>query len=176
MEVLNKRERLLSFLLFLLLFIITIFIINGAIYFDYYLPWKENAELKDRNELLEQELKFQKDFTVQLEQVKVYIDSINTSNQDFRYYQQNAYTVIAEMEQSISQEKQFLQESMYNNIIFITKQLVDAKGALYDLEQSKERIEQLQQKLDAYREQFDKAIRDLDEARKLNKDTYGEGG
>jgi cytosine/uracil/thiamine/allantoin permease len=46
MEVLNKKERAKSFLAFLGVFAITIVVIIGAIFFDYYLPWKENSELK----------------------------------------------------------------------------------------------------------------------------------
>ena len=48
MEVLNRKERLRAFLLFLLLLIITLFIVNGAVYFDYYLPWKEKCGIDSK--------------------------------------------------------------------------------------------------------------------------------
>ena len=75
MEVLNKKERAVSFLVFLCVFGITLFVIIGAIFFDYYLPWKENSELKKENEVMSREFLFQEDFAKNMEDLKSSIDS-----------------------------------------------------------------------------------------------------
>ncbi len=56
MEPLNKEERTKAFLMFILIFIVTVGIAVGAVFFNIEVPRKENSRLKERNAALQASL------------------------------------------------------------------------------------------------------------------------
>ena len=101
MEVLNKKDRWIAFLLFISLFTLTVIIIVTSIFFNYQLPWRENYELRKENTAIINEFRYQEKFENQMEILKKYIDSIDMPNHDMYYYQQKAIDMVIKMEQNI---------------------------------------------------------------------------
>lgn len=170
MEVLNKQERMKSFLMFLLIFGITIFVIVFAIFFDYYLPWRENAELKSQNEMMKQEYMFQDEFSEDMEELKTYVDSLNAPGQDFYYNQQKAINTIIKMQQTIPAKDSIARSLMYNNILLTNRKLIDAKKTIKMLGNSKEEIDQLLEQLESYKKELEIVKRELEVCRLINKE------
>lgn len=56
MEPLNKEERTKAFLLFIVIFIVTVGIVISAVFFSIEVPRKENSSLKERNKVLQASL------------------------------------------------------------------------------------------------------------------------
>lgn len=169
MEVLNRRERLISFLIFLLLFSITVIIINIAVYFDYHLPWRENAELRKENQIMRKEFDFQKNFSRQLKEVRTYTDSLNASGQDFYYNQQKALSIIINMQQSLPAKDTLVRDDMYDNIIIMSKQLIDTKKIISTLLESKKEIDKLTQQIEVYKQELEKVRGDLEVCRQVSR-------
>ncbi|MFV0304422.1 MAG: type VI secretion system TssO [Moheibacter sp.] len=169
MDVLNKEERTISFLVFLGVFAITVFIIIGAIYFDYYLPWKENSELKKENELMSREFVFQEEFAGKMEELKTSIDSLNAPGQDFYYNQQRAISTIISMQQSIPTQDSLVRDNMYDNIIITNRELIDAKKTIQMMGGSKDELDKLLQQIETYKSELEIVKRDLEVCRQISK-------
>lgn len=169
MEVLNKKERAKSFLAFLGVFAITIVVIIGAIFFDYYLPWKENSELKKENDMMTREFLFQEEFAKNMEDLKSSIDSLNAPGQDFYYNQQKAISTIITMQQSIPTKDSLMRDNMYDNIILTNRQLIDAKKSIQMMGESKEEMDKLLQQIETYKSELEIVKRDLEVCRQINK-------
>ncbi len=169
MEILNKKERFVSFLLFISLFFITIFIIVVAIFFNYHLPWRENAELKKENESMINEFRYQGRLEHQMETLKKYIDSIDMQGQDTYYYQQKAINMVIEMEQGIPPKDSIRRGMLYKNFLLTSRSLIDAKKTIKTYGKSKAEIDTLLAKVEAYRRQVEIMKRDLEICRMLNK-------
>lgn len=169
MEVQNKKERRLSFLLFIALFLITIIIIVIAIFFNYHLPWKENAELKKENESMVNEFRYQGKFENQMETLKKYIDSIDMPNQDVYYYQQKAINMVISMEQGIPPQDSIRRGLLYKNFLLTSRSLIDSKKTIKTYGKSKAEIDTLLAQVVAYKKQIEIMKRDLEICRMLNK-------
>lgn len=169
MDVLNKRERTVSFLVFLGVFAITVVIIVGAIYFDYYLPWKENSELRKENELMSREFVFQEEFAGKMEELKTSIDSLNAPGQDFYYNQQRAISTIINMQQSIPTQDSLARDNMYDNIIITNRELIDAKKTIQMMGGSKDELDKLLEQIETYKSELEIVKRDLEVCRQISK-------
>jgi len=65
----NSKDRRASFLKFLALFVITITAVLFAVYFNFKVPNKENALLKDRVKSVENEMTFQDGFSKEMKSI-----------------------------------------------------------------------------------------------------------
>ncbi|MGM5632033.1 type VI secretion system TssO [Apibacter raozihei] len=169
MEVLNKKERLISFLLFISLFLITVVIIVVSVFFNFHLPWRENEELKKENASMINEFRFQSKFEEQMELLKKYIDSIDMPNQDTYYYQQKSVDMVIKMEQNIPSQDSVRRGLLYKNFLLTSRSLIDSKKTIKTYGKSKAEIDTLLAKVEAYRKQIEIMKRDLDICRMLNR-------
>jgi len=169
MEVLNKQERTKSFLVFLVIFFITVFIIIGAVYFDYFLPWKENKQLEMENAQMKKEFLFQEDFAKKMDELRTNIDSINAPGQDFFYNQQKAIASIISLDQLTKSKDSLQRKDMYDNIIITSKQLVDAKKSIEVMGGGKAEVDSLIKNMETYKAELAKVKRELEVCRQLNK-------
>lgn len=169
MEVLNKRERTVSFLVFLGVFITTVLIILFAVYFNYYLPWKENEELRKDNIVMRKEFNFQEKFASEMETLKSTIDSLNAPGQDFYYNQQKAISILLEMQRSIPGKDSLVRDNMYDNILVTNRQLIDAKKNIQMMGGSREELDKLLAQIEVYRKEIETIKRDLEVCRQINK-------
>ncbi len=162
MEVLNKKERTSSFLIFLLFFIITVGIIVGAVYFDFYIPKKELAHLREENYKMQAEFSFQEQFAKKLEEVKKYTDSLGVKGQDFYYNQQLANNTIIDMQKMIPVGDSLARNNMYDNMVLAYRQIVQDKKTINLLGGSKEEIDNLIQQIETYKKEYEIVKRDLE--------------
>jgi len=169
MEVLNKNERFRAFMLFIGLFVIAVAVIVIAIFFNFHLPWKENAELKKENAAMISEFKYQNRLEQQMETLKKYTDSIDIPNQDTYYYQQKAINMIIDMEQGIPPKDSVRRSMMYKNFLLTSRDLIDARKTIKTYGKSKEEIDTLLAQVETYRRQVEIMKRDLEICRMLNR-------
>ncbi|PQL90673.1 type VI secretion system TssO [Apibacter adventoris] len=169
MEVLNKKERVTSFLLFILLFLITTVIIVLAIFYNYQLPLKEIAELKKQNQSMINEFSYQGRFEHQMETLKKYIDSIDMPNQDVYYYQQKAINMVINMEQGIPPQDSIRRGLLYKNFLLTSRSLIDSKKTIKTYGKSKAEIDTLLAQIQTYKRQIEIMKRDLEICRMLNR-------
>ncbi len=170
MEILNKKERVNSFLLFIALFLITVVIIIVAVFFNFHLPWRENAELKKENQTMINEFRYQGRFEQQMETLKKYIDSIDISDEGGTYYyQQKAINMVIEMEHGIPPKDSVRRGMLYKNFLLTSRSLIDAKKTIKTYGKSKAEIDTLLAKVETYRRQVEIMKRDLEVCRMLNK-------
>jgi hypothetical protein len=167
MEVLNKKDRWIAFLIFISLFIISVVIINISIFFNYQLPWKENYELRKESAAIINEFRYQEKLENQMEQLKKYIDSIDMPNHDTYYYQQKAIDMVIKMEQNIPGKDSVRRGMLYKNFLLISRSLIDSKKTIKTYGKSKAEIDTLLAKVETYRRQVQIITRDLEVCRKL---------
>ncbi|TWP27723.1 hypothetical protein ETU08_06765 [Apibacter muscae] len=172
MEILNKKERFISFIIFISLFLITTLIIIWALFYNVYLPKRENAQLKKENKALITEFRYQARFENQMEDLKKFIDSIDLPKQDLNtsfYFQQKAINKIIEIEQGIPKEDSVRRGLLYKNFLLTSRSLIDAKKTIKTYGQSKSEIDTLLAQIVTYKKQIELMKRDLDICRMLNK-------
>ena len=82
MKPINQAERRKAFLNFLLFFIITIGVIVLLIFFSIQVPFKENANWRNKIAQVENERLFQQSFNNKMEEAMKLIDSMNVTQAD----------------------------------------------------------------------------------------------
>lgn len=168
MEVLNKKERTSSFLLFLLMFLITVGILFTAFFFSYKLPWKENAVLREENQKLQYEFLYQKKFINALETVDKQIDSLDTVREGYFFLEQSINVDLINLKGDIPKDS-LDDRSMYENLILTYKKLVDAKRDLKQVENARQDIKDLQEQVAEYEKEINKLNTALELSRRLNR-------
>jgi hypothetical protein len=168
MDILNKKERLSAFLLFLLMFIITTGVLFSAILFNYKLPLKENEVLKNENDKILAEFNFQKKFSDKVEHIGVLIDSLDKAPESFQFIEQSITFELVELKEKIPADSdQSLK--LYDNVIITIKDLVNAKKLLLQVNDSKKEIDLLNNQIKAYEEENKDLMRDLELTRQLSR-------
>ena len=167
MEVLNKKDRWIAFLLFISLFALTVIIIVTSIFFNYQLPWRENYELRKENTAIINEFRYQEKFENQMEILKKYIDSIDMPNHDMYYYQQKAIDMVIKMEQNIPGKDSIRRGLLYKNFLLTSRALIESKKTIKTYGKSKAEIDTLLAKVETYRRQIQIITRDLEVCRQL---------
>lgn len=75
--ILNSKDRNQAFIKFLALFLVTVFLVVLAVYFDYRLPTRENKVLQEEVNLQRQQDIDEQKFTAKMQEVLVLIDSVD---------------------------------------------------------------------------------------------------
>ncbi len=163
MEILNKKERTNSFLLFLLMFVITVGILFSAFFFSYKLPWKENMVLRTENQKIRYEFLYQKKFIKDLEKVDILIDSLENTREGYFFLEQSINADLIDIKSEIPKDS-LDDKSMYDNLILTYKKLMDAKRDLKQVENAKKEIDDLNEQLSA----SEKEIGQLEKALELS--------
>lgn len=167
MEILNNKERVSSFLLFLLMFVITIGIIFVAVFFSYKLPWKENEILRTENKKIQYEFLYQKKFIQELEKVDVLIDSLDNVNEGYFFLEQSINSELINIKSDIPKDS-IDDKSMYENLILTYKKLMDSKRDLKQVENAKDEIEDLNNQVRDYEKEITQLEKALDLSNRLN--------
>ncbi len=164
MEILNKKERVSSFLLFLLMFVVTVGIIFVAVFFSYKLPWKENEILRAENQRIQYEFRYQKKFMQELEKIDVLIDSLDNTREGYFFLEQSINADLIDIKSDIPKDS-LDDKSMYENLILTYKKFMDAKRDLKQVENAKTEIDDLNDQIRDY----EKEIRQLENALELSR-------
>ena len=168
MEVLNKKERTSSFLLFLLMFAITIGILFTAFFFSYKLPWKENEVLRAENQKIRYEFLYQKRFMTSLEDIDKKIDSLDNAREGYFFLEQSINADLIDLKSDIPKES-LGDRGMYENLILTYKKLVDAKRDLKQVESARLDIEDLKEQIAEYEKEISKLNTALSLSQRLNR-------
>ena len=168
MEVLNKKERSSSFLLFLLMFVICVGVLLVAIFFSYQLPWKENAVLRQENKSLQFEYAYQKRFIDALEKVDQQIDSLDGAKGDFIFLDKSISSDLIAIRSKIPKDS-LDDRKMYENMILTYKKLLDSKRSLKQVEAAKNYIEYINDKIKEYEKEVENLNRALTLSKRLNR-------
>ncbi|UGU17167.1 type VI secretion system transmembrane protein TssO [Sinomicrobium kalidii] len=170
MEILNKKERVSAFLLFLLMLVITVGILVFAVFFNYKLPWKENEALKHENDRIMNEFRYQENFSAKIDELTTSIDSLDRAEDGFQFLEQTINLELAKLREGIPADKEvFKQTLLYNNVILNLNDLVKTKRKLQLLRQSEEQIDELKGQVDEYEEIINELKRELELCKRLNR-------
>ena len=164
MEILNKKERVSSFLLFLLMFAVTVGIMFVAVFYSYKLPWKKNDILRAENKKIQYEFLFQKKFMQDLEKVDVLIDSLDNVTEGYFFLEQSINAELINIKSDIPKDS-LDDKAMYENLILTYKKLMDSKRDLKQVENAKNEIDELNEQVRDY----EKDIRQLENALELSR-------
>ena len=168
MEILNKKERTSSFLLFLLMFVITVGILFTAFFFSYKLPWKENAVLRAENQKIRYEFLYQKKFIKELEVVDKLIDSLDNTREGYFFLEQSINAELIDIKSEIPKDS-LDDKSMYENLILTYKKLMDAKRDLKQVENAKNEIDDLNEQISEYEKEINQLEKALELSQRLNR-------
>ncbi|MDO6819006.1 type VI secretion system TssO [Zobellia sp. 1_MG-2023] len=168
MEILNKKERTSSFLLFLLMFAITVGILFTAFFYSYKLPWKENAVLREDNKKMQYEFLYQKKFIKALEDVDKQIDSLDTVKEGWFFVEQSIIKNLIDLRSDIPKDS-LDDRSMYENLVLTYNKLVDAKRDLKQVESARHEINELEEQVADYEKEISRLNTALDLAKRMNR-------
>lgn len=168
MEILNKKERTSSFLLFLLMFAITVGILFTAFFYSYKLPWKENAVLRKENKKMQYEFLYQKKFINTLEDVDKQIDSLDTVKEGWFFVEQSIIKNLIDLRSDIPKDS-LDDRSMYENLVLTYNKLVDAKRDLKQVETARQEIKDLEEQVTDYEKEISRLNTALDLAKRMNR-------
>ncbi|MTI31845.1 type VI secretion system TssO [Xanthovirga aplysinae] len=168
MEVLNKKERIRAFLLFLLLFIITMAMVVLAIFFDFQLPLEQNKLLKAENQRISKEIDFQLKYKEHMFKTKHLLDSINLEGQNSSYLQQLVGAELIDM-QKITQNEPQVNGDMYDLIISLYLDILEDKKKLRELKNANNTITELKENLETYKTELESARKNLLVLENLNR-------
>lgn len=169
MEILNKKERLSAFLLFLLMFIITTGVLVAAIFFNFRLPLKENEVLKAENEKILTEFNFQQTFADKVEYISTLVDSLDKAPESFQFTEQTINVELVNLNEKIQAKVSKDNNKLYDNTIITIKELVNTKKQLLTVADSKKDIEALNSQIKAYEEDNKDLLRELELSRQLSR-------
>ena len=151
MDILNKKERLNAFLLFLLMFFITTGVLITAIYFNFKLPLKENEVLKTENDKMNAQFTFNKVFTEKMEGISKLVDSLDKAPLSFQFIEQSIGYELKELSESIPKDST-INPALYQNMIITTKEFVNTKKRLLLTKDSEKEIENLKRENESLKE------------------------
>ncbi|RAV29770.1 type VI secretion system TssO [Sinomicrobium soli] len=170
MEILNKRERISAFLLFLLMLVITVGVLIFAVFFNYQLPWKENEALKQENDRIMNEYYYQDTFSAKLDELTASIDSLDRAEDGFQFLEQTINLELAKLKEGVPVDKEaYKQTLMYDNVILNLKGFVNAKRKLQLLRTSEEEINDLKAQISDYEDIINDLKKQLELCKQLSK-------
>jgi hypothetical protein len=142
MDILNRKERMSAFLMFLLMFTITTGVLVFALFFNYKLPLKENEVLKIENEKINKQFLFHKVFSDKIDYIGALVDSLERSPERFQYLEQNINFELVELKGKIPADS-LGTSKLYQNVILNINDLVTSKKKVIQVDDSKGDIEKL---------------------------------
>ncbi|MFY0254484.1 type VI secretion system TssO [Chitinophaga sp. 30R24] len=166
MQVLNRQERNISFVWFLLFFIVTVFLFVVAVFFNYQVPAQENIVLRKALNIFKEERAFQAKFSQQLHQVKHHLDSINLPNQNANYMDQVIAASLADMRNAIPKEV-VTHYGLYDDIVQNCLLLQQTKQQLRELQHVQQNIAGLKEQVADLNSKLESKSRDLDNCRQM---------
>ncbi len=164
----NSKDRRASFLKFLALFVITITAILFAVYFNFKVPNKENAILKDQVKSVEKEMIFQDGFSKEMKSIRGMIDSLEIKGANLSYQNSLISGKLVDLQKTIPTKDSTYRYDMYTGIISVYAELLDGKIQLSELKDSKATIDEYKIALEKARSDFKQCERDLYIARGSN--------
>ena len=155
----NSKERRISFLKFLVLFVVTVATILAAFYFDFKVPAKENETLRKEYASHITEKTFQNGFYDEMKGLKQMIDSLDIPGQNVSYQNQLISAEIVDIQNKIPVTNAHYDMNM--SIIQLYVELQTAKEKLNELRDAEGIIQEYKAELDKCREELKHLEREL---------------
>tara|TARA_R110000751_G_scaffold305198_1_gene421410 strand:- start:55385 stop:55894 length:510 start_codon:yes stop_codon:yes gene_type:complete len=144
----NTKDRRNSFLKFLLLFLLTTGTIITAIFFNFKVPAKENALLKEQSKMVKKEMDFQSKFSKEMFEVKSLFDSLEVAGSNRTFNNSLISSKLVEMQKSIPTKDSTFRYDMYTRIVDLQVELQNTKKNLHELRDAEEKIKEYKELLD----------------------------
>ena len=157
-SVLNSRERNRAFLKFLFFFVISVWLIVGAVYFNMRVPHKENLVLREQVTRYRTQSLAQEKFVSSMDQAKVLIDSLKQPGVNSMYINQQIAVKLRELT-----DLQYKDSSMYSRM---NKNVLDLYLRYQDATNKMVSMGDLPKQLEDYKAKYEQAQRDLDQAKR----------
>lgn len=157
----NSKERRNSFLKFLALFLVTVGMIVAAVFFNYRVPSKENALLREQSKVIESEMEFQSGFFNEMGHVKRMIDSLDVPGQNTAYQKNLISSKLVELQKTIPTKDSTYLYDMHMTIIELYVELQSAKDKLHALRDAEGTIAEYKEALDKCNQYLKEAEREL---------------
>jgi len=168
MEILNKKERRNSFLLFVLIMIVTIGTLIAGLFFNNKLPWKENTILRKDIKQIRYELNYQQRFLDELKQMNIAIDSLDKSDENYIFIEKSINYDLVDLRKRIPKDS-LKNYNLYDNMVLNYKKLIDAKSILKKMENSKDQIDKLNETIQENEKDIEELERALEISQRLNR-------
>jgi hypothetical protein len=157
-SVLNSRERNRAFLKFLFFFVISVWLIVGAVYFNMRVPHKENQVLREQVMRYRTQSLAQEKFVSSMDQAKVLIDSLKQPGVNSMYLNQQIAAKLRELT-----DLQYKDSSMYSRM---NKNVLDLYLRYQDATNKMVSMGDLPKQLEDYKSRYEQTQRDLDQAKR----------
>lgn len=164
----NSKERRISFLKFLALFIVTVSAILAAVFFNFKVPAKENSLLREQASIIEVGQEFQSEFFDDMKGLKGLIDSMEIEGQNRPYQNSLISGRIVELQNGIPPKDATYLYDMHMEIIQLYVELQTAKDKLLELKDAETTIKEYKSALDGCRDDLKQMERELFIERRSN--------
>ena len=157
----NSKERRISFLKFLALFIVTVSAILAAVYFNFKVPAKENALLREQASIISVGREFQSGFFDDMKGLKGLIDSMDIEGQNRPYQNSLISARIVDLQKDIPAKDSTYLYDMHMEVIQLYVELQTAKDKLLQLKDAETTIKEYKSALDGCKEDLKQMEREL---------------
>jgi len=161
----NSKERRSSILKFGLLFLFTVALIVTAFFFDFdRVPFRENEVLREKTAIVENDVKFQKDFSKGMFRIEKLIDSLSRPDkkEDIYYINRSLESEIADLSETIDTKDTTFRKRMYVNIVSAYRQIKEMKEVIESQKKEFKELEDYKTALRETREQLERANTSLE--------------
>ena len=163
-QVINSKDRTQAYWKFLLFFVITVMVVVIAVYFDFYMPSKENKLLKDEVYVQRRQEANQQKFIDKMLRAVSMLDSMDKSAKDARQLKPQVHNLIDEMN-GLKENSGTMFGQLNTTVISELNELLDKRDMLTaqeeqmnrykaDLESCKGQAQQLQLQMGASARNF----------------------
>ncbi|MCC6287229.1 MAG: hypothetical protein IT249_05035 [Chitinophagaceae bacterium] len=156
--IINRSERSAAFWKFILFFVTAVAFIVSAVYFNFNLPTRENSLLKQQVSRYKVQEEAQETFVKTMEDAKLLIDSIGRPGAQAAFLNQQA---AAKIQQLVN--LQYKDSSIYNQL---NKSVLDLFLRYQELTNKMVTLGDAPQQLQEYKQKYEQAQRDLEDARR----------
>jgi hypothetical protein len=165
LQVLNAKERNQAFLKFFLFFVVTLFLVIIAIYFDFRLPVRENKMLQEEIDQQRQADFNQGKFVTTMQEAAVLIDSLDKAGPNIAQINLQLNQKLIDLN-ALQQKDNSLYGKMDRTIVDKFVNLMDAKTKLQSLAESQNKISRMEADLNETKTLLQTCQQDLDAYRR----------
>ena len=164
-QVLNANDRNKTFFQFLVLFLVTVMLVVGAVYFNYQMPGRINSMLQNEISMQQSEAQYQRKFVSRMQEARTYLDSMSKSGANANLLDMQLTERMTEL-LNLQQKDSSLYGQMNEAIIETFLELQQAKKSLVGAGGNGEKISMLETELNRVKGELSTAQGQLDHFRK----------
>ncbi len=164
-QVINAKDRNKAFFQFLGLFLVTVILVVGAVYFNYQMPGRINSMLRDEIGMQQSEAQYQQKFVSRMQEARTYLDSMGKSGVNGNLLDMQLTERMTEL-LNLQQKDSSLYGQMNKVIVETFLELQQTKKSLVGAGGNAEKISMLETELNKVKGELSMAQGQLDNFRK----------